>query len=383
MELNNKKIHIERAHKIQELFQKGKVLVVYGPRRVGKTTLLLDFLAQTNMKYLSESGENIMLQELLGSQDFERILGRVDGYELYVIDEAQYVDNIGMGLKIIIDQRPDITVIATGSSSFDLANKIGEPLVGRKKTITLYPISLYELSKSHTQHELKSLLEELMIYGSYPQVIVAGTQKEKRDTIKEITDSYLLRDVFTLEKIKSPKQLLDLVKLLAFQVGQPVSLNELANETGLNLNTVRRYLDLLEKTFVVIRVGAYARNLRNAIKQKSKYYFWDVGIRNAIIDNFNPLEKRNDIGQLWENFCVVERMKRNAYVGDRTPNYYFFRSYQDKEIDLIEEYNGYAAFECKWSPQKRSTHIPDWNSKYPESEIKIIHRENFLDFLAK
>jgi len=215
MKLNsNKKAHIQRAYNIQDLLQKGKVLVVYGPRRVGKTTLVNDFLSQTSLKYLSESGENIPLQELLGSQDFERIPNHIAGYELYVIDEAQYIGNIGMGLKIIVDQRPDIAVIAAGSSSFDLANKIGEPLVGRKRTITLYPISLYELAQSHTPHELSLLLKELMVYGSYPQVIIADTQRDKRDIIKEIADSHLLKDLFTLEKIKAPKQLLDLVKLL-------------------------------------------------------------------------------------------------------------------------------------------------------------------------
>jgi hypothetical protein len=289
-----------------------------------------------------------------------------------------------MSLKIMVDHRPDMAIIATGSSSFDLANKLGEPLVGRQNMYTLYPISLYEMNGQFgSSYQMEIIRDQFMVYGSYPEVVTAEGNIAKEAVARNMAGSYMLKDIFDMETIKAPGQLSHLLKLLAYQIGQPVSLSELSNETGLNINTVRRYLDLLEKTFVIVRVGAFSWNLRNALRFKSKYYFWDLGMRNAIINNFNSLANRNDIGQLWENLCVVERMKRNAYVRGRHPNYYYYKSYDNKEIDLVEECDGYAAFEFKWSPSKSAVSMPEWNKKYPKAEIQTVHRENFMDYLVK
>ena len=298
---------------IGKLLKPQKVLVIYGPRRVGKTTILKNYLKDTPLKYKLDIGDNIRIQQILSSQDFSQILPYAEGYELIAIDEAQQIPNIGMGLKIIVDQIPGIKIIATGSSSFDLSHQIGEPLTGRKKTITLYPISQLELLSVFTFFELKEKLEEFLIFGTYPEVVTAKTNKEKIDLVAEIVNSYLLKDVLSLEKVKSSKILLDLLKLLAFQVGGEVSLNELANSLNIDVKTVARYLDLLEKTFVIMRIGSLGRNLRSEITSKSKYYFLDNGIRNAVISQFNLLENRNDIGALWENFIIMERFKKRSY----------------------------------------------------------------------
>jgi len=375
---------IPRAYDLGKLIAKGKVLVLYGPRRVGKTTLLERFLKAAPGKILLESGENVAVRDVLMHRDFDPLLNHITGYDIYAVDEAQRVPDIGMSLKIMVDHRPETAFIATGSSSFDLANKLGEPLVGRQNIYTLYPISLYELyGKFESSHRMEIIRDKFMIYGSYPEVVTAESDKAKEAMVRNMAGSYMLKDIFDLETIKAPSQLSHLIKLLAYQIGQPVSLSELSNETGLNINTVRRYLDLLEKTFVIVRVGSFSNNLRNALRSKSKYYFWDLGMRNAVINNFNPLANRDDIGQLWENLCVIERMKRNSYIRDRYPNYYYYKSYGDKEIDLIEEYNGYSAFEFKWSPSKSAVKMPDWNKKYPDSAIQTVNRDNFTDYLVR
>jgi len=375
---------IQRIYsKLGGLLQPQKVLVIYGPRRVGKTTLLQDYLKDSNLKYKLDSGDNIQTQQVLGSQDFTKILEYAQGYDLIVIDEAQQIPNIGMGLKIIVDNMPNIKVIATGSSSFDLANQIGEPLTGRKRTVTLYPISQLELVSHHNPFELKQKLEEFLVFGSYPEIITATSRKEKIIIIQEIFNSYLLKDILSLEKIKSPKALLDLLKLLAFQIGREVSLHELGTQIGLNVKTVSRYIDLLEKSFVIIRATGFSRNLRKEITSKNKYYFMDNGIRNAAIAQFNGLDTRNDIGQLWENFIVIERLKKRAYK-DIHGNWYFWRTYNQQEIDLIEERDGKLwGFECKWSSSKKVTAPKEWKATYPQASFSVITPDNYLEFVAK
>lgn len=367
---------------IEKLLEPGRVLVIYGPRRVGKSTLLQNYLKQTTYKYKFDIGDNIKVQQILNSQDFSQIIPYAEGYELLVVDEAQQIENIGMGLKIIVDQLPKIKVIATGSSSFDLANRIGEPLVGRKKTKILYPISQMELLKIYNRFELKTNLETFLIYGTYPEVITAKTKSEKTQIIEEITNSYLLKDILTLERVKSSKVLLDLLKLLAFQVGNEVSLNELANTVKLDIKTVGRYLDLLEKAFVLINLRGFSRNLRKEVNKKSKYYFYDNGIRNAIISNFNDLKTRDDLGSLWENFLVVERFKKQAYKLIFANNY-FWRTWDQKEIDFVEERGGKLfAYEFKYSPNKKEKKPKEFLDTYPESEFSIITPENYLDFIT-
>jgi len=371
---------IKRHYKIGKMIKPGKVLVIYGPRRVGKTTLLESFLKETKLKFKFDSGDNIRVRNVLGSSDFEKILEYVSGYELLVIDEAQMVPGIGAGLKIIADQAKNMFVIATGSSSFDLAQQIGEPLTGRKQTVTLYPISQKELSIAHNRHELKERLEEFLIFGSYPEVIMEKTRQKKIKALTEIADSYLLKDVLSMERVKSPKTLLNLLKLLAFQVGNLVSMNELSGQLSIDIKTVARYLDLLEKSFVIKSVSGFSRNLRKEIAKKVKYFFLDNGIRNAVIMQFNGLQDRNDAGQLWENFIYCERLKKLSY--DNIHGYtYFWRTYDGKEIDLVEEREGKLfGYEMKWT-KGREYPPKEWQEAYNNAEYQVINRDNYLDFI--
>lgn len=362
--------------------QPGKVLVIYGPRRVGKTTLLQDFLASTSFKYKLDSGDNLTTQQVLSSQEFRQILGYAEGYELLAIDEAQGIPQIGQALKIIVDQMPGIRVIATGSSSFELAGQVGEPLTGRKRTLTLFPIAQAELLSLYNRHELREHLPEFLVFGAYPEVIQAPNRSARIEAIVEIANSYLLKDILSFDRVKSSRALSSLLKLLAFQVGSEVSHTELASQLGVDVKTVLRYLDLLEKAFVITRLGAFSRNLRQEVSQRAKYYFFDNGIRNAIIAQFNDLDQRNDIGQLWENFVFIERMKRRAYTAIYA-NAYFWRTYDQQKIDLVEEREGRLfGYECKWSHRKTVAAPKSWMSAYPGAEFEVITPENYLEFLT-
>lgn len=359
----------------------GRVLLIYGPRRVGKTTLLQRYLQNTPLKYKLDTGDNLRTQQILGSQLFDQILPYAEGYELLAIDEAQSIPNIGMALKILVDQRPDLRIIATGSSSFELAGQVGEPLTGRKRTLTLYPMAQAELLDLHNAFELKEKLSDFLIYGAYPEVIMANTKQEKIEVLQEIANSYLVKDILAFDRIRNSNQLLKLLKLLAFQVGSEVSLHELGTKLGMDHKTVARYIDLLEKAFVIIRLGGFSRNLRNEITKKEKYYFMDNGIRNALIAQFNDLSLRNDIGQLWENFFFIERLKYRDYYGVYA-NRYFWRTYDQQEIDLVEERDGgLIGYECKWSAGKKVKAPKRWREGYPESEFKVVTSENYQDFV--
>ncbi len=359
----------------------NKVLVIYGPRRVGKTTLLRNLLATTSLKYKLDSGDNVRTQNLLSSQDFSQILPYIEGYQLLAIDEAQEIPNIGKALKIIVDQVPDIRVVVTGSSSFELAGQIGEPLTGRRRTLILYPIAQTELLATYNRYELRENLAAFLIFGSYPEVIQATTQQEKIEIITEIAQSYLLKDILAFDRVKNSRTLFDLLRLLAFQIGSEVSHNELAGHLGIDAKTVQRYLDLLEKAFVIIRLGGYSRNLRKEVTTKAKYYFFDTGLRNALIAQFNPLDQRNDIGYLWENFVFIERLKYRTYFG-RPANVYFWRTYDQQEIDLVEERDGKLfGYECKWSPKRQIGPPSSWVTTYPEAEFTVITPENYLNFI--
>lgn len=366
---------------LAKFLKKKKVLILYGPRQVGKTTLLENFLKTTTFKYKLASGDNIRVQELLSSQDFPRILDYISGYELLAIDEAQEIPNIGRALKIIIDQAPDTQVIVTGSSSFELSQEVGEPLTGRKKVLVLFPLWQNELSHHYNRFELKERLEEFLIYGSYPEVIEAQSMPGKIEILKEIVGSYLLKDILKLEKIKSPQALMQLLKLLAFQVGSEVSMNELATNVKVDVKTIARYLDLLEKSFVIVRLGGFSRNLRKEVARMGKYYFLDNGIRNAIISQFNSLADRNDTGPLFENFIIIERLKKHEYE-HFYGSHYFWRTYDQQELDLVEEIdNKLSAFEIKWSPGKKVTIPGDWANNYKNAGFNVINRENYLDFI--
>ena len=372
---------LKRKYDLKNLIAKNKVLVIYGPRRVGKTTLLNNFLKTVKLKYKLDSGDNIKTQDILSSQDFSRIIEYAGGYDLIAIDEAQQIPNIGMGLKILVDQIPDIQVIATGSSSFDLSQQIGEPLTGRKRTITLYPLSQKELNFKFNKYELREMLEDFLIFGTYPEVALAKDKNKKIEILNEIVNSYLIKDILSLERVKSPKLLMDLLKLLAFQVGSQVSLNELANQLNIDIKTVDRYLDLLEKGFVIRSIGGFSRNLRKEVKNKYKYFFMDNGIRNAVINQYNAVENRIDVGQLFENFIVMEREKKCSYDKIYRSSYYW-RTYEGKEIDLIEEYGGVLyGIEIKWSEKKKVSEPVEWKKNYNNAEFQIVNRSNYLDFI--
>lgn len=367
---------------LESMIEPGKVLVIYGPRRVGKTTLVQSYLASTKWKYKLDSGDSIQTQITLSSQDFSRILPYAEGYELLVIDEAQQIPNIGMALKILVDQRPDLRIVATGSSSFDLSNKIGEPLTGRKHTITMYPLAQMELRNAWNTYELKEKLSEFLLYGSYPAVLTSTNFQQKKELLDELVNAYLLKDILSLERVKGSKYLVDLLKLLALQIGQLVSYQELARQLGLSVTTVQRYIDLFEKTFIVTRLGGFSRNMRTEISRRSKYYFYDVGLRNALISQFSPLEDRNDVGALWENFLFIERLKRRAY-NQEYAGAYFWRTYDGQEIDLLEESDGkLSAFEFKWLPKKAISAPSSWRKNYPLARFSIISQDNYLPFIG-
>lgn len=365
-------------------FHPKEILILYGPRRVGKTTLLDTYLKNTDLKYRLETGDNIRLHKVLSSRDLPRIIDYAGGYELIVIDEAQLIPNIGQGLKLMIDNIPNIKIIATGSSSFDLSNQLGEPLTGRKTTLNLFPIAQLEMLLDNANiYDLKQQLPNFLIFGSYPQVVTAPSKNEKVRLLDELVNSYIFKDVLTLENVKGAGVLLSLLKLLAFQIGSEVSLNEISTNLGIDVKTVGRYLDLLEKTFIIKKLTSFSRNLRSEITSKSKYYFLDNGIRNAAISQYNTLEDRNDIGQLWENFIMMERLKKRSYqqIYGQT---YFWRTYDQREIDLIEERDGKLfPFEFKWSGKTTISTPKDWLKAYPSSQpLSLITQDNYLDFVT-
>lgn len=374
---------IPRAYEpLEERLAVNKALVIFGPRRVGKTTLLKKMLDETKLNYKLDSGDNIRTQQVLGSQDFEQILAYAEGYSLIAIDEAQNIANVGMGIKILLDQFPGLRVIVTGSSSFELAGQLGEPLTGRKTTLTLYPIAQSELLMQRNQFELRESLPQFLVYGAYPEIIQAATNQDRIDLLMEIANSYLLKDILAFDRIKSSRNLLDLLKLLAYQVGEEVSLTEVSTQLGVDVKTVKRYLDLLEKSFVVFRMNGFSRNLRQEVTNKAKYYFYDNGIRNAIISQFNPVADRNDVGALWENFLQVERLKHRQY-SKIYGNMYFWRTYQQQEIDLVEEREGNLfAYEFKWSSNKGGKVPSDWTKTYPNASYQVIHPNNYWKFIA-
>lgn len=361
----------------------GKVLVLYGPRQVGKTTLAKDLIASVSLKTKFVNADELLYREALASQNLKTLNEVLGNAELLVIDEAQRVPEIGLNLKILIDGNPNAIVLATGSASFDLANKISEPLTGRKLTFTLYPLGYTELSKTYGALETRSQLEHWMVWGGYPAIVTTGDPVLRERLLGELVGSYLYRDLLEFEEIRRSEKIVDLLRLLAFQIGQEVSIAELAANLGLSRDTVERYLNLLEKVFVIFRVGGFSRNLRKEVTKNSRYYFFDNGVRNSLIQNMNPLSLRNDAGQLWENFLMVERRKANQFAG-RSVNSYFWRTYDQKEIDYIEEYGGWLdAYEFKWGEGdiKASTRRT-FLETYPNARVQVINRNNFEGFVG-
>lgn len=378
----------KQAENLWQALTPGKVIVLYGARRVGKTTLIKNFIARYRTEYpmeadrvLSVNGDDIVVRDYLGSQSVEKLKSFVGQHTLLVIDEAQYVEKIGLNLKLIVDHLPQVKIIATGSSSFDLAKDVGEPLTGRKYVLKLFPLAQMEISQVEKRHETTANLEARLLFGSYPEVVMQPSKTQREEYLRELVNSYLLKDILALEGIRHSNKLVQLLQLIAFQIGKEVSLSELGTQLGMSKNTVERYLDLLEKVFVIYRMGAFSRNLRKEISKNSRFYFYDCGIRNALIGNFNPLTLRNDIGQLWENYVVVERLKRQEYLREFT-HFYFWRTYDKKEIDLIEEREGRLfGYEMKWQPQEAKP-PQEWLATYPNASFQTIHRDNYFEFIS-
>ncbi len=366
---------------LNDYIRPGKVLIIFGPRQVGKTTLLEHYLASSQARYKFVSGDDVSVQAILSEPSLQNLQEYVAGYQLLVIDEAQKIHRIGETLKLMIDHMNHLNIIVTGSSSFELAGQIGEPLTGRQTTLTLYPIAQLELKQLYNKHELQERLENYLRFGCYPEVITANNEEEKKEIITEIAHAYLLKDILMLDSVKRPKQLLDLLRLLAFQIGKEVSLSELAQKLMIDVKTVSRYLDLLEKSFVIYNLRGFSRNLRNEMTKKGKYFFYDLGIRNALIANFNSLKLRDDVGELWENFLFIERIKKQSYLKILANNY-FWRTWDQKEIDLIEERDGRLyGYEFKWG--KKKVKAPKiWLETYKNASFEVISQDNYLEWIT-
>ena len=361
----------------------NRVVVVYGPRRVGKTTLIRQYMRRHDPDALLVSGEDIAVREYLESQSVAKLQAFVGRRRTLIVDEAQHVREIGLNLKLLADHVDGLRIIATGSSSFDLAQQTGEPLTGRKRTLLLLPLAQLELQAVETAHETRARLEMRLIHGSYPEVVLTESNEDREVYLKELIASYLFKDILQLDGVRHADKLLRLLQAIAFQVGGEVSVAELGGRLGMSRNTVERYLDLLEKAYVIFGRPGFSRNLRKEIAKSRRYYFYDNGIRNGLINNFSPLALRDDIGALWENYIVVERLKFNLYTGRQTESY-FWRTYDRQEIDLIEELGGRLdGTEVKWSPQPRIRVPRAWRQAYPDSSVRVVDRENYLDFIAR
>lgn len=376
-------MYIERTitKDIEKHLFKDKIIVIYGPRRVGKTTLVKHLAKKyaKKKKILYLTGDDIVTQSNLSTRNQALLKQFFGNAELVIIDEAQRITNIGINLKIIVDTFPEIQIIATGSSSFELANEINEPLTGRTFTYFLPPFTLQELHNQLKPNEIIALLDKLLLYGFYPEVFL-GRSEDKERILKDITNNYLFKDVLAFEGQKNSQFIFKLLQLLAFQAGNEVSYNELAQILEVGKAHVEKYINLLEQTYVIYIIGPFSRNLRNEIGKKRKIYFWDTGIKNALIQNFNDINLRPDIGSLWENFYISERIK---YLKTNliNKNIYYWRTYDQKEIDYLEESDGMLkGYEIKWRKEK-ARYYSDFLKTYKNSSINLINKDNFLDFI--
>jgi predicted AAA+ superfamily ATPase len=371
------------ATRLRGLARQFPAVLILGPRQVGKTTLAQDLVASVPLRSRYINADELTYRQALSSQNRQQLGELLGDAELLVIDEAQRVPDIGLNLKILVDNYPQAVILATGSASFELANKISEPLTGRKLTFNLHPVSYGELRQALGTFEARNQLERWLVWGGYPAIATTEDPVLRQRLLSELVGSYLYRDLLDLEGIRRAEKIVDLLRLLAHQVGQEVSLAELATSLAMHRQTVERYLDLLEKVFVIFKVRGFSRNLRKEVTKNPRYYFCDNGVRNSLIQNFNPLSIRNDVGQLWENYLVVERRKTNQAAG-HTANTYFWRTYDQKEIDYIEEAGGQlSGYEFKWQDRdiRRATR-DEFLAAYPGSSLATIHQENFESFLV-
>ncbi|MDP3994369.1 MAG: ATP-binding protein [bacterium] len=366
---------------IKDSLRPGFINVIYGPRRVGKTVLLEKLIADNPTgKTLFINGDTQEGRDALSSTSEVTLSKLVEKFSILAVDEAQRIPNIGLALKIIVDKFPDKTIYSTGSSSLMLARGIKEPLTGRSLKYKLYPLSTSEMTQDIPDFEKISVLENQLIYGGYPYLEQLSSRDDKKNYLKSIIDDYLFKDVNLLREIESPETLKKLATLLAFQIGSIVSLNELSRNLGIDVKTVARYISLLKQSFVIFEIGSFSRNARKELAKSKKYYFWDTGIRNALSGQFSDTGVRSDIGQLWENFLAVERLKKDEY--SKTPKgYFFWRNYEKAEIDWIEtSEEDINAFEFKW--QIKKTHTPKAFKDAYKKDLEIVSKENYLEFVS-
>lgn len=365
---------------IKKKISPGKVIVLTGARRVGKTFLISEYLSTINEKFILLNGEDFAVHDLLKRRSVQHYKNILGGTRFLIIDEVQKIPDVGNILKLIVDNFQELKILVSGSSSFDISNETGEPLTGRKKEITLFPISESELKPLEQPQEKFDNLCLRLTFGNMPEIFSLNSVNDKAEYLREIVNSYLLKDILAYESLKNSDKLFALLKLIALQIGKEVSLQELGKQLAMSKNTIERYLDILSKVFIIYKLTGFSRNLRKEIVKSSKWYFYDNGIRNAILANFNLINNRDDIGMLWENYMMSERLKYNHY-NEIIYNKYFWRTYDKQEIDLIEEKGGKLyAYEFKWKPGKIK--IPAaWKSSYPNARYHQINNENYSDFV--
>ncbi len=366
---------------IEKYLNQNRIIIIYGARQVGKTTLIQEIIKNFKGKSFYYNGDLQSIREFFNYKSAETLEQKLKDLDLIVIDEAQRIENIGLTLKILHERIPKLKIIATGSSSFDLSNTIKEPLTGRKYEFILYPLSLNETVKFYDPVNLNDKIIQALRFGQYPEIFTTNNETEKQKKLEEITSSYLFRDLFEFQELKKFPLLEQLLQLLALQIGHEVSYQELAHKLGIDQTTVQKYIFLLESAFIIFRLPAFSRNIRKEITKSRKIYFYDLGIRNTLIQNWNPLNIRNDVGGLWENFCILERKKHLHYLS-KFANHYFWRTYDQKEIDLIEESRGrLQAYEFKWGKGKKTKFPKIFQKNYPESKFEVITPENISELL--
>jgi len=375
-------IHRAIEGRFKKAFRPNKVVLLLGARRTGKTWFLKKMLPKLGTPYMFLNGEDQATQKMLKDRTVANYQGILGEKKVLVIDEAQKIPEIGWILKLMVDEIDGLHIIATGSSVFDLTRRMGEPLTGRKTDIHLYPLAQQEFSTVETRIETYAMLQDRLIFGGYPELLHMPGRDEKVDYLRGMVTSYLLKDILEFDGIRNANKLVDLLRMIAFQTGKEVSHDELSKHLGISKNTVERYLDLLSKVFVIYRIPGFSRNLRKEITRHARWYFVDNGIRNALINNFNPLPMRNDVGALWENYVLTERLKYQSYTGMSSENY-FWRTYQQQEIDWIEEREGNLfAYECKWNPTKKVKVPSAWAETYSGAEFRVIKPDAYLDFIT-
>ncbi len=364
---------------IQSRFHQQKISLLIGARRVGKTELLQKIRDTSDQKILWLNGEDADVEKILENRTVANYQNLLQGYDILMIDEAQYIPDIGRKLKLMIDEIKPLHIVATGSSALDISQS-GEPLVGRTFTYYLYPLAQMELKQTENILQTKQLLEDRLIYGSYPELVFIKTHEEKKRYLQELVNTYLLKDILAFERVQNPQKLKDLLGLIAMQIGSEISLDELGKNLQMSKNTVERYLDLLSKVFIIYQRKGFSKNLRKEIAKSNRWYFYDNGIRNYLIGNMQALALRQDVGMLWENYFLSERIKVNGY-NEKHIESYFWRTYDQQEIDLIEvENNQLKAFECKWKLHKHKIPVA-FAKAYPDAQFEIIHQDNYLDWI--